>query len=401
MKALNFSKLLYFFLFSNTVIAGLFNFLIPLYLYDKGFTFSDISFFIALNSLVFFICLFVIEYLINKLSISLLVLLTFGSYAAYISSIFFFQYHEYFIIMLGVLSGIYLSLFWILQRYFFLNTLSPGNIGRQFGNLQIFVGLSSQIATFLGAYLLEFYDFTTIYIISMSLLLASTAYGIIKGSSQTFKNLKRNTFSDIINFKDASNSKRIFIIDGIFLFLESHFWLLIIFLFAKGNFFEVGKIITLLAIIFFAAYVVIKNKIDRISLEKIWPLSIILYAASWILRYVFVLIENPAGQYLLIYLIGFLTLFFRLSFNKIFFEKARSTSGITYILMKSYYSQAFIFVAFLGISVIFQVFNESILVFNGLFIAASALSFMYLEYNAELGGHKYHEKTPQEGDLGK
>jgi len=378
-----YTKLLYIFIFVNTLISGIFGIFLPVYLFDIGFLFSEISFFIAISAFAYFLSLFAIERIISKFEVKKLMTFTFLIYFLMISLIYLFNKSKFFLIMLGTLSGIYLSFFWIIQRLLFLNSIEYSNIGEKFANIQIFVLVISQLSILAGAYTLENFDFGTVYWISIILLVFSIfLISIGNDKNLTFKENEQAyepmTISYIKNFKDSHNSKFIFTIDGIFLYLETYFWLLVIFLFLNSNFLNAGLIIILVTVIFYFLYLFIRNIVNKSNSKILFNIAVFFYSLSWFLRYFFDISANNSISYVLIIIIGFFTMLFRLVYNKFFFKIAKQTLLSKYIFLKSYYSQFFILISFFIFGIIFTLFNQSEQVFKLIFLIASISSFLYL-----------------------
>ncbi len=84
--------------------------------------------------------------------------------------------------------------------------------------------------------------------------------------------------------------------------------------------------------------------------------------------------------FLLLVLITFATSFFRLAFNKRFFDIARQSGRHRYLLLKSYWSQAAIAVAFPGMALVSTGLAEGTRMLElGYLLAALAAPF-YLLY---------------------
>ena len=82
----------------------------------------------------------------------------------------------------------------------------------------------------------------------------------------------------------------------------------------------------------------------------------------------------------LLVFITFCTSFFRLAFNKRFFDHAKQTSGYKYILAKSYYSQFYIGVIFMVLGLTYSCRPEASHAFEYSYIAAGVVALPYLCY---------------------
>ncbi len=82
----------------------------------------------------------------------------------------------------------------------------------------------------------------------------------------------------------------------------------------------------------------------------------------------------------LLVLITFCTSFFRLAFNKRFFDHAKQSSGYKYILAKSYYSQFYIGVIFMALGLIYSHWPEALHSLGYSYLGAGVVALLYLCY---------------------
>lgn len=129
--------------------------------------------------------------------------------------------------------------------------------------------------------------------------------------------------------------------DSVFLYPESYFWLITVFLLVGGSFSRPGLLVIALAIVLGVLFYLIKNSIDRTDKRLLYTCSVLFSIVSWGLRACF---DEPVDYTML--LISFSTAFFRLAFNSRFFDSAEKGSLYQYLFFKSYYSQASLAVGF-------------------------------------------------------
>ena len=102
---------------------------------------------------------------------------------------------------------------------------------------------------------------------------------------------------------------------------------------------NLGFLVVGLTIMLSLIFWLIKNKIDGLNQYYVFYAAVLLYALSWFFRGT---INDQQEEYVIfgsIMLIAFLTSFFRLSFNKLFFDDANKKRPLDFILAKSYLSQ--------------------------------------------------------------
>jgi len=154
-----------------------------------------------------------------------------------------------------------------------------------------------------------------------------------------------------------------------------------LFLIVREDYSRLGVAVVILAVVFAIAFYLIKNRIDQLAVELVYKAAVWLYAASWLLR--FTLDDNSEGSGYLValVLITFCSSFFRLAFNKRFFDVARKTGAVDYLLVKSYSSQTYLglFYVFLGSMLAVASFDH-LQTLQYAYISAALLSLVYLKY---------------------
>ncbi len=340
-----YSRNFYLFLGFHSFLLGLFPFFLPVYLFKQGVTLATISWFITLTGVGFSLTLWMLDHTRSKsclvpVAISfclegcLLLLLLSGAPLP----------------LMALVNGSYSCLYWTIQRVLFLAGGDSEDSGRRFGNLQIYVLLVMKAGIFIGAILLENIGVWAVGI--LTLLVGSSGIGALwtygRGLqfSTAMQQQKPLGLLALVHFNDSLRSRLIFAMDGIFLYLESYFWLISLFIVVGENFVRLGVLVIVLAILLGLLFYSIKNKIDRFRSQRVYICAVFLYIASWWLRAVLSGEMNYSFQLCLLMVIAFFTSFFRLAFNKRFFDNALRSSTYQYLFIKSYYSQFFLAIGF-------------------------------------------------------
>lgn len=377
------SRIFNVFLGFHTFLIGLFPFFLPVYLFKSGYDISQISWFIALTGGSYCLTLYLWDRLRHNspfaitlilsfiLENVLLLLLTINSTGKIIPFI-------------AISYGMYNCLFWIVQRLLFLSTISLNNTGRKFGNFQIYVLIVLKIGIFIGGLFLELWGINAILIFSFFTTFIAITFFSRNREKCSFplevENVTPMKVNSVIRFQDSSHSFFIFSIDGIFLFLESHFWLITLFLLVHENFWQLGILVILLALGFSLLFICIKNRIDAIHNQRVFILAVGLYALSWVMRTIVSTELDTKTTVSLLILITFSTSFFRLAFNKRFFDLAQNGKGFKYILVKSYLSQFFLMIFFGLFAVSVANLGEIEEILQATYWGAALLSPFYLLY---------------------
>ncbi len=376
-------KVFYHYTGFHSLLIGLFPFYIPVFLWKLGFTLAEISYFIACTGFGFCATLWLWDRVSKRVGLQTIIGGSFLVEAALLSAVFLAD-SVWFLPLLALLNGAYNCFFWIVQRVLFYEMVSPENSGRHFGNFQIFVVIVLKIGVFTGGILLEKHGFQALYLLSILIaLLGALSLRFFQADLRLpsiLLNERPHSLPDLLRFKDGLRSKLIFSFDGVFLYLESYFWLISLFLIVRESFWHLGLLMIALTVTFGLLFFFIKNSIDRTDKQKIYTLAVILYMGAWLLRGN--VGEEMASPLLfpLLVLITFCTSFFRLAFNKRFFDHAKQTSGYQYILAKSYYSQFYIGVIFTGLGLLYSRWPEAAPSLGYSYLVAGVVALLYLCY---------------------
>lgn len=289
-------------------------------------------------------------------------------------------------LLLGIFNGLYNAFFWTTQRALFIQLLGSNDTGRQYGNFQIFVMVILKFGILLGGLLLEKGGFVGLLALSagISFIGNRALAGHAQGDSFLMTGQDRQQAISLIaslRFRDDHGSRPSFIIDGIFLYLESHFWTLTLFLVVQEDFSRLGLAVVILAVAFSMLFLLIKNRIDTLAAQRVYRVAVWLYLGSWLLRFTLDGQVQGAGLWLTLILITFSSSFFRLAYNKRFFDVARRSGSLPYLLMKSYSSQFWLGLSFCLLAMLLSFMTlsqQSELQY--VYLPAALLSLVYLRY---------------------
>jgi hypothetical protein len=350
----------------HSFLIGLLPFYIPILLWKQGYALWQLSFFIALTGLGFLLALPLWKILYGNdqwfkiISTSLVLEALLFSVVLFISALPLVAS----LFLVALLNGAYLCFYWTSQRTLFTQLDNGAGTGNNFGNFQIVVMVLLKVGILLSAVLLE----QGYEAILFSLSLAITVFAILSLKADSYFSVKPAVNAELGIRKNSKRSdvlldkptRVVFYLDGLFLYLESYFWLLSLYLIAQQDIMQLGLLVVALTLLLAVIFWLLKGRIDGFPVNTIFMVAIVGYAASWLLRGMlgsdsyfsssFSSLLSSEINYPIILLIAFLTSFFRLSFNKRFFDhvKANQTSMIQYLLDKSALSQ-------LGVLIFFSV----------------------------------------------
>jgi MFS family permease len=365
-------------------LIGIFPFYIPVYLWNQHFGLDDVSLFISLGGVGFCLGLWIWDRLRLKISLSSIIAISLLLEIGLLLNVYFLEMDRPTLVALGITYGIYNSFFWTTQRALFFDLIDVESSGRKYGNFQIFVGVLLQIGILIGGFLLDRTSFVYLLVVSLVIVVVGLFVTTHKRPfyPPTLVKHKSLGIKDIIGFRDTDNSRFVFIVDGFFLFAESFFWVISLFLLAHESFATLGVIVLFLAVMFGIVFYLLKNTIDRLGRNRVYRLSVGLYALSWALRAV--THDQMALEILYIFLISitFCTSFFRLAMNKRFYDLAKLTVSHDYLVLKSYYSQISIVAVFGVIAFVLAGMEVSETALTPIYWASAALALSYFIYGS-------------------
>jgi len=378
------SNTFYQYLGLHSLLIGIFPFYIPVYLWIQGFGVGDISLFIALTSIGFCIGLWVWDRLRFMINLSALIGVSLLLEVFLLLNVHVLDMSFHILLVMGITYGVYNSFYWTTQRALFFDLIDLDSSGRKYGNFQLFVGASLQIGVVIGGLLLETSSF--IYLLIVSSIIGLIGFFFITRHKPLYpKTLSEHDslkISEVAGFSDQAHSKLIFVIDGLFLFAESFFWVITLFLLAHESFAELGIMVLSLAVVFGILFFLLKNVIDKLGKKRVYTLAVFLYAMSWALRAV----TNDQLPLDLLYAslvaITFCTTFFRLAMNKRFYDLAKLTRSHDYLVLKSYYTQFAIIILFGLFGLLTYQIEASETLLIPVYWSAALLAFIYLLYGS-------------------
>ncbi|MCF6247766.1 MAG: MFS transporter [Desulfobacula sp.] len=377
------TRSLYSFLGVHSFLIGLLPFYIPVYLYKTGFSLGQICFFVAVTGLGFCISLYLWDRISKRVPLRYLMVFSLLSELV-LFSLFFMEKNMNFILISGIFNGVFNCSFWMIQRLLFVDTVTPQNSGKKFGNFQIFVLLLLKAGIFIGGVMLENSGYLSVYILCVFIVTPAVFFFLQRGIELDAGVVSASPLSlkFVTGYKDRFNSRVVFAVDGIFLYLESYFWMISLFLVVRQSYWKLGLLVMFLMVLFGAIFVIIKNSIDRLPADKMYAIAVCLYSLSWILRGVLSDRLSTISILLLLFAITFCTSIFRLSFNKRFFDMAKSATAHEYIYIKSYFSQFFLAVSALSGFLLLRS-GDVVQWLSKVYMTAAFIALIYLFYIQE------------------
>lgn len=399
-RQLNQPLTFYSFLASHSLLIGFLPFYLPVFLWGHGFDLPAVSLLMGATGTGFVVSLKVWQRHVRQVTlrrlfarilaieiILVLLLLTWPQALGLLPSSMAEQASTLILIgalVIGFMSGTYNAWFWTTQRTLFLAMTANSNTGRQYGNFQIIVTVFLKVGILVGGLLLDAGQSRWGLLLTTALVAGGMVLWYRKVLSDSYLPVTSDKTVTLVSswrFRDKFRSFPIFVLDGIFLFFESHFWLLSLFLVVEQDFSSLGLVVVALAVFFGVTFWLLKNTIDSFTGNATYWVATLLYAASWLLRADIDADMTRNALLVFLLLITFFSSFFRLAFNKRFFDLARQHDGTHYLLVKSYLSQCIIAVFFIALSVaLTQADTEALRSLPAVYGFAALASLGYLLY---------------------
>lgn len=346
-----------------------------------GFDLSHLSLLIGVSGLSFCAALSVWQRLSRSWSLKSLLCLTFALEVILVASTLLAGFGTIAIVLIGVANGLYNGFFWTTQRTLFLQLLGNNDSGKRYGNFQIFVTVFLKIGILIGGWLLDAGGLPWLLALSAVVGGISSWWFYKRANVAALHQQPLISLKQALSYRDARGSKPVFITDGFFLFLESHYWTLSLFMLANENFAKLGFIVVVLALVFGILFYLIKNTIDAVAVSLVFRVSVFLYAISWLARSFVSTTLSTQMLLLMLLVVTFCSSFFRLAFNKRFFDIAQATTGIEYLLVKSYLSQFYLGLGFIATALLLWATDATTsTALVPMYWMAAAASFVYLSY---------------------
>ena len=309
-------------------------------MWQNRLTLSDISWFVALNGVGYLLTLFVWDRIRQRLGWKKIIVVSFLLELAVVSSIVIDSSLSS-IHFIALLNGAYGCFFWMSQRLLFVQCTDSSNTGKKFGNFQIVVMVLLKVGILAGGYLWEMWGSSSVFWVTLALVIPAAIYHLcINLPAELEDSIEAPVkLNSIINYHDKNRSSLVFFADGLFLFAESYFWVISLYFISGQNLSMLGVLVVSLSILLAVIFYVIKNTLDHLNPQRVYLLAVLGYGLSWFLRGTVDAEGGDLWVYPVIVIVGFLTAFFRLAFNKRFFDLSRQMKTHDYIVIKSYYSQ--------------------------------------------------------------
>jgi MFS family permease len=294
---------------------------VPSYMYNLGYSLSEIFIYFITYSIVVLVIFFVAAFFSNKYGLRFLFLIRLPFLLAFLVLLYFLDQLQIPIFLLAILTAINAGFYWFALHVYFTQNSNHETMGSDTGKLQAFPKLFSIFAPLLGGLIAVNWGFKILFIVSFIIYLFSSTTLLFIENRKTavrlnlkklilnFKKYKKYFFVEV--FKDFSDDA------------EGTIWPIFIFLSFK-NFLTLGSLNTVIGLSAAIFYYVVGKISDRTSKRKILKLGAVLMILVWAGRFI---LHDIASVYILTILAGFFGVLITISFNSIFYGMAKKDAN--------------------------------------------------------------------------
>jgi MFS family permease len=386
------TRLFYQFSGVHSLLIGLLPFYLPALMWQNGLTLADICWFVALNGVGYLLTLYAWDRIRQRLGWSKMIAVSFILELAVVGSIVADNSLQS-IHLIALLNGAYGCFFWMSQRLLFVQCTASHNTGKKFGNVQIVVMILLKVGILAGGYLWEMWGAASVFWVTLGLVVPAVLYHLCTRLPAGMNAPVESplTLKSMMTYRDKNCSRLVFFADGLFLFAESYFWVISLYFISGQDLSMLGVLVVFLSLLLAILFYVIKNTLDHLNPNRVYVLAVFGYCLSWLLRGLVDADGADLWIYPMIVVISFFTAFFRLAFNKRFFDLSKQKMTHDYIVMKSYYSQLGVCVFYglmgIGLAVILlpsslsnSVLNDPVAILQWCYWILTPATLIYLLY---------------------
>ncbi len=356
---------IYFFQSILTFVKSLIGVFIPIYLFSLGISIPYILLYIAGTSMTYLLFAPLCVKLISKIGFKYIILISIPLYTLQLFALNQVETNVLYVNLIWLSYGLHMSFFWPAFHSEIALNGSSKKRSSEIGTLQTLTTLVSALAPFIGGFILEYFNYNSLLIFSIFLILIGLIpFFLSKDIKVKNLNFPYSRYWYFLSKKIKSNSKKAFFFEGIESILIHSIWPIILFVFLENNFFYLGSLLTVISLISIIFIVYFKKKLDskdkHIFLKKTSKYLVI----NWFLRFLFIFLSS----FLLIIVEGLFKLsksIFSLSYLSIFYNNAKSWNYMDYILFREIFLHSakiiislllFIIYTFFGFSTFFFYF---------------------------------------------
>jgi len=300
---------------------------VPIYLYKIGYGFSSIFFFYAILCLTHSFLSIPSAKISARFGLKHTILFSMPFLIFFFLLLYSLEQFNWPIIFLGIIFGIYSSLFWTGYHVDFSKFSDKKNRGKQVGVSQIFIAVFSAIGPLVGGFIVAFFGFKVLFILSCFLLLFSVIPLFF--SKEVHEPI---TFSLRGLFK-KQKAKNIlsFIGFGIEQSIALVIWPLFIFLFILGEKYTSLGFVSFLSFFFSVISILVIGKFTDVSRRLVLRISSVFSAIIWVIKS---FVITPIQVFIVGSLYGISRSSALISFEALSYDKANKHNILRFIAFR-------------------------------------------------------------------
>lgn len=350
---------LYIFQASMTFVKSLIGIFVPVYLYSLGFSFVEILLYSLGFSLIYLIMIPISVKILKHIGFKYTLLLSLPIYLLHIISINFLTESILFYHVAWLTFGLYISIFWPAMHSEIALSGSNKHRSSQIGTLQIVSTIFATLAPLIGGFILELFGYLPLLVFSSVFVL----FGLLPLLfSKDIKLIKYDfnyvDYIRLINNKKYKFSKIPFSFEGIENLLSLTFWPVLVFIFLSSNFLLLGTLVSGVSFLSVILIVSFKAYLDRTSKTTVLNFLSKGLSLNWFFRF-FVILFGSIFIYFVDALGKLLYSVFSLSYVSIFYNNAKNSLFMDYIILRELYLHTFKIIFIMFLILVFILFGEN------------------------------------------
>lgn len=357
---------IYFFQAFTTFAKSLIGIFVPIYLYKLGYSAIELIMYAIGICLINLIMFPVAIKLLKKIGFKFTLLLSIPIYLAHITIINFVPNSNLYFHLGWITFGLYAVVFWPAFHSEIAANGSKKHRTNEIGTLQIIITLFGTIAPMIGGILLDAKNYLYLLIFASTILLIGMIPLLLaKDIKLKHYNFGYKDYLRIIKSKKYKITKKIFTYDGFNNIIVITIWPIILFTLLNQSFARYGTLMAILSFISIIVMLYLKKYFEKKSKEKYLKHTGKVLSFNWILKSVVFLIGLPF-LYFVESIYKLTDNVFKMLFNSIYYNNAKNTDHMEYILVGEIYFRAAKILFGIFVIGILLIFGESIQTFSAI-----------------------------------
>ena len=339
---------------------------VPIYLFKSGYSIAEIMTYIIGISMFYLILIPVAVKILKQIGFKLTLLISMPIYVSHIILLNYITQNSIYFHLSWMTFGIYVSLFWPTFHSEIALSGSAKKRGSQLGTLQIITTIVGTLAPIIGGIVLEVSSYFYLLIISSIMIFL----GIIpllysKDIRLRHYDFHYKDYLKLLRLTNREHSKRAFAAEGFNSVLILTIWPIIIFRFLQESYFNFGSLLTLASFISILFILYMKPYFDKRNKKELLKRVSHFVSINWLFKGL-IIFSGMIFLYIIETLSKLVWHIFQILFSSIFYNNAKKTGYMDYIILREFYLHISKIILATAIIIISIMVGEDIIVLNSI-----------------------------------